>query len=250
MILSFFSVKIIPTAYAAHDCKLYISHLPISIWNEKRRKKAEQDLFSRSAIGVSFPYFTTFFNGIQRINAYTLPIREVTSCVTEKVVWNTAIFASIGAGSRFGIRISEITIPMNSAFMTDPAAMPAISPPFPLHFFVTSPTPRTRRALPAMIHGMIAGMAPMIGFLGTVVGMVQAFYDMAMAGNNINITLLSRGIYTAMITTVAGLIVGIIAYFAYNALTAKIDHIVTKMETASADFMEVIYEVKNEKENK
>ena len=73
---------------------------------------------------------------------------------------------------------------------------------------------------------------------------------MAMAGNNINITLLSRGIYTAMITTVAGLIVGIIAYFAYNALTAKIDHIVTKMETASADFMEVIYEVKNEKENK
>ena len=95
-----------------------------------------------------------------------------------------------------------------------------------------------------------AGMAPMIGFLGTVVGMVQAFYDMAMAGNTINITLLSRGIYTAMITTVAGLIVGIIAYFAYNALTAKIDHIVTKMETASADFMEVIYEVKNEKENK
>ena len=95
-----------------------------------------------------------------------------------------------------------------------------------------------------------AGMAPMIGFLGTVVGMVQAFYDMAMAGNNINITLLSRGIYTAMITTVAGLIVGIIAYFAYNALTAKIDHIVTKMETGSADFMEIIYEVKNEKENK
>lgn len=124
MILSFFSVKIIPAAYAAHDCKLYISHLPISIWNEKRRKKAEQDLFSRSAIGVSFPYFTTFFNGIQRINAYTLPIREVTSCVTEKVVWNTAIFASIGAGRRFGIRISEITIPMNSAFTTDPAAMP------------------------------------------------------------------------------------------------------------------------------
>ena len=59
----------------------------------------------------------------------------------------------------------------------------------------------------------VAGIAPMIGFLGTVVGMVQAFYDMSLAGNNINITLLSRGIYTAMITTVAGLIVGIIAYF-------------------------------------
>jgi len=89
-----------------------------------------------------------------------------------------------------------------------------------------------------------AGMAPMIGFLGTVVGMVQAFYDMAQAGNNINITLLSRGIYTAMITTVAGLIVGIIAYFAYNALNAKIDRMVDKMENTSAEFMETIYELK------
>lgn len=92
-----------------------------------------------------------------------------------------------------------------------------------------------------------SGMAPMIGFLGTVVGMVQAFYDMAQAGNNINITLLSRGIYTAMITTVAGLIVGIMAYFAYNALTARIDKVVNKMEETSADFMETIYEVKNKK---
>lgn len=89
-----------------------------------------------------------------------------------------------------------------------------------------------------------SGMAPMIGFLGTVVGMVQAFYDMALAGNNINITLLSRGIYTAMITTVAGLIVGIIAYFAYNALTARIDKVVNNMESTSADFMETIYELK------
>lgn len=95
-----------------------------------------------------------------------------------------------------------------------------------------------------------AGMAPMIGFLGTVVGMVQAFYDMALAGNNINITLLSRGIYTAMITTVAGLIVGIIAYFAYNALTARIDHIVNKMETTSAEFMEIMYELRAEKGKK
>ena len=90
-----------------------------------------------------------------------------------------------------------------------------------------------------------SGMAPMIGFLGTVVGMVQAFYDMAMAGNNVNITLLSRGIYTAMITTVAGLIVGIIAYFAYNALTARIDKIVNHMESTNAEFMEIIYELKN-----
>lgn len=90
-----------------------------------------------------------------------------------------------------------------------------------------------------------SGMAPMIGFLGTVVGMVQAFYDMALAGNNINITLLSRGIYTAMITTVAGLIVGILAYFAYNTLTARIDVLVNRMESISADFMEIIYEMKN-----
>lgn len=89
-----------------------------------------------------------------------------------------------------------------------------------------------------------AGMDPMIGFLGTVVGMVQAFYDMALAGNNINITLLSRGIYTAMITTVAGLIVGIIAYFAYNALTARIDKVINNMESTNAVFMETVYELK------
>lgn len=94
-----------------------------------------------------------------------------------------------------------------------------------------------------------AGMAPMIGFLGTVVGMVQAFYDMAMAGNNVNITLLSRGIYTAMITTVAGLIVGIIAYFAYNALTARIDKVVNNMESTVADYMETIYEIDKKGKN-
>lgn len=91
-----------------------------------------------------------------------------------------------------------------------------------------------------------AGMAPMIGFLGTVVGMVQAFYDMALAGSNINITLLSRGIYTAMITTVAGLIVGIIAYFAYNTLTTIIDRIVNNMESTLSDYMEITYEIRNE----
>lgn len=92
-----------------------------------------------------------------------------------------------------------------------------------------------------------SGMAPIIGFLGTVVGMVQAFYDMALAGSNINITLLSRGIYTAMITTVAGLIVGIIAYFAYNALTARIDSVVNRMESTAADFMETVYEMNEER---
>jgi len=69
----------------------------------------------------------------------------------------------------------------------------------------------------------VAGSAPMIGFLGTVMGMVQAFYDMSMAGNNIDIVLLSSGIYQAMITTIAGLIVGIIAYICHNILVARIE---------------------------
>ena len=84
----------------------------------------------------------------------------------------------------------------------------------------------------------IAGGAPMIGFLGTVMGMVQAFFNMAQAGNNIDITLLSGGIYTAMITTVGGLIVGILAYFAYNFLTAKVTSLVAKMEAASIEFLD------------
>lgn len=95
-----------------------------------------------------------------------------------------------------------------------------------------------------------AGMAPMIGFLGTVVGMVQAFYDMSVAGNNVNITLLSRGIYTAMITTVAGLITGIVAHFAYNALTSLIDKVVNNMENTIAGYLEILYEIKTETERK
>ncbi|MBQ4286386.1 MAG: MotA/TolQ/ExbB proton channel family protein, partial [Bacteroidales bacterium] len=79
---------------------------------------------------------------------------------------------------------------------------------------------RLEKGLP--ILATIAGGAPMIGFLGTVIGMVQAFFNMSQAGNNIDITLLSSGIYTAMITTVGGLIVGIVAYFGYNWLTSKI----------------------------
>ena len=84
----------------------------------------------------------------------------------------------------------------------------------------------------------IAGGAPMIGFLGTVMGMVQAFFNMAQAGNNIDITLLSGGIYTAMITTVGGLIVGILAYFGYNFLTARVTSLVSKMEAASIEFLD------------
>ena len=88
----------------------------------------------------------------------------------------------------------------------------------------------------------IAGAAPMLGFLGTVIGMIRAFYDMSMAGNNINIELLSRGIYQAMITTVGGLIVGIIAYIFYNILVSRIQKVVYKLEITATEFMDVLHE--------
>lgn len=92
------------------------------------------------------------------------------------------------------------------------------------------------------ILATIAGGAPMLGFLGTVIGMVEAFYDMANAGNNVDITVLSNGIYTAMVTTVAGLIVGILAYFAYNYLVARLDSVVQKMELRTMEFMDLLNE--------
>ena len=99
---------------------------------------------------------------------------------------------------------------------------------------------RLEKGLP--ILATIAGGAPMIGFLGTVIGMVQAFFNMAQAGNNIDITLLSGGIYTAMITTVGGLIVGIVAYFGYNYLASNISDLVVKMENTTIDFMDLLHE--------
>lgn len=86
----------------------------------------------------------------------------------------------------------------------------------------------------------ISGGAPMIGFLGTVLGMVEAFFNMSNAGNNIDITLLSGGIYTAMITTVGGLIVGILAYFGYNFLSTKVSGLVFNMESATIQLMEAL----------
>lgn len=88
----------------------------------------------------------------------------------------------------------------------------------------------------------ISGGAPMIGFLGTVIGMIQAFYDMSQAGNNIDVSLLSGGIYTAMVTTVGGLIVGILAYFAYNYLVARVEKVVHKMEARTTEFMDLLNE--------
>lgn len=99
---------------------------------------------------------------------------------------------------------------------------------------------RLEKGLPML--ATIAGGAPMIGFLGTVMGMVQAFYNMAQAGNNIDITLLSGGIYTAMVTTVAGLIVGIMAYFGYNFLTSQVSDLVFKMQNNTIEFMDLLHE--------
>ena len=92
------------------------------------------------------------------------------------------------------------------------------------------------------IVATISGGAPMIGFLGTVTGMVQAFWEMANAGNNIDITLLSGGIYEAMVTTVGGLFVGIIAYFGYNFLTSQISNLVFKMERTTIEFIDMLQE--------
>ena len=99
---------------------------------------------------------------------------------------------------------------------------------------------KLEKGLPVLAS--VAGGAPMIGFLGTVMGMIQAFYDMSNAGNNIDVTLLSTGIYQAMVTTVAGLIVGIIAYFAYNILVANVEKVVFKMEAATTEFMDLLNE--------
>lgn len=99
---------------------------------------------------------------------------------------------------------------------------------------------RLEKGLPML--ATIAGGAPMIGFLGTVTGMIRAFFNMANAGNNIDIALLSNGIYEAMVTTVGGLFVGIIAYFGYNYLTSKISDVVFKMENATVEFMDLLNE--------
>lgn len=99
---------------------------------------------------------------------------------------------------------------------------------------------KLERGLPML--ATIAGGSPMIGFLGTVVGMIQAFYDMSMAGNNLDIALLSNGIYTAMVTTVAGLIVGVMAYFGYNFLVARVDRVVFQLEATSLEFVDLLNE--------
>lgn len=87
-----------------------------------------------------------------------------------------------------------------------------------------------------------AAGAPMIGFLGTVTGMVKAFFALSTAGNNANITVLAGGIYEALVTTVAGLVVGIIALFAYNYLTARVNHVMNQLENKTMEFMDLLNE--------
>jgi biopolymer transport protein ExbB len=88
----------------------------------------------------------------------------------------------------------------------------------------------------------ISGAAPMLGFLGTVTGMVTAFYNMSQAGNNLTVGLLAGGIYEALVTTVTGLVVGIFAYIAYNQLTAMIEKIIHQMEASSVEFIDLLQE--------
>jgi biopolymer transport protein ExbB len=88
----------------------------------------------------------------------------------------------------------------------------------------------------------IAGAAPLMGFFGTVIGMVQAFYEMSLAGNSLDISTLSGGIYTALITTVGGRIRGILAYFGYNTLVVKVENVVFQLETTSTEFLDILNE--------
>ncbi len=88
----------------------------------------------------------------------------------------------------------------------------------------------------------VAGAAPMIGFLGTVIGMILAFHEMAISGGQAEMGSLASGIYTAMTTTVAGLIVGIIAYIGYNHLVNRTDKVVHKMEANAVDFLDLLNE--------
>ncbi|MEP2771810.1 MAG: MotA/TolQ/ExbB proton channel family protein [Fulvivirga sp.] len=88
----------------------------------------------------------------------------------------------------------------------------------------------------------ISGAAPMLGFLGTVIGMIQSFIAIAQEEGSVSPKLLSEGIYTAMVTTAAGLFVGILAYIGYNYLVSRVQKVVHKMEYNSVDFIDLLQE--------
>ena len=87
-----------------------------------------------------------------------------------------------------------------------------------------------------------AAGAPMIGFLGTVIGMVEAFFALASAGGSANVSILANGIYEALVTTVAGLIVGIISMFAYNYLVSRVNRVMNQLEAKTMEFMDLLNE--------
>lgn len=91
----------------------------------------------------------------------------------------------------------------------------------------------------------MSSIAPMLGFLGTVAGMIIAFHDMATSGNNLEITDLASGIYTALITTASGLVVGIIGYICYNVLVSKISKVILLLEMRASEFMDLLHEPAN-----
>jgi biopolymer transport protein ExbB len=99
---------------------------------------------------------------------------------------------------------------------------------------------KLEKGLPML--GSCAAVSPMLGFFGTVLGMVKTFMDMSSAGNSLDVSLLSKGIYIALITTVGGLMVGIPAYFAYNYLVGRIEELVNKLEGYTMEFMDLLYE--------
>lgn len=97
---------------------------------------------------------------------------------------------------------------------------------------------KLEKGLPTL--ATIAGGAPMLGFLGTVIGLVKTFINMAAAGGTVDMSMLADGMYVAMITTVGGLIVGIPAFFGYNYLVSKIERLVFQMEANSIAFMDIL----------
>ncbi|NQY68831.1 MAG: MotA/TolQ/ExbB proton channel family protein [Flavobacteriales bacterium] len=90
--------------------------------------------------------------------------------------------------------------------------------------------------------GTISGAAPMIGFLGTVIGMIKTFHDMYTAGNEVQVSNLAGGIMQAMVTTAAGLVIGIIAYVGYNVIVSKVQRVINRLEATTVEFMDVLNE--------
>ena len=99
---------------------------------------------------------------------------------------------------------------------------------------------RLERRLP--ILASVVGAAPMIGILGTIVGVIQAFYEMAGSGNSIDLTLISHNIYQTLVTTLAGFVVGLIAYLAYNILVASVKGAITNLKSVTIEFMDILNE--------